>query len=654
MKRVYLKTLILLGMALLLYACEDEERTPEQLERDKIMVIENLLRDNQWGFNDLTVSVRFESRAIPMLANLADENGMIQPGIYNSYAIFGNNQRQLKYTYEFTRDDILLDTALQGNFNRIAGYYVLSTSQIRIKPDTANRVVFEYLNDSEQNKFILSASSNYSEEFISSINTRIINSILSGKPTKIAKSVVKLLQENENVSKAIERFLYDLIHGKIEEITQSPEELSERLARTIIQKLSEIDWEDVLYDKILEFLQNLQAENPENKASELAQRIAEKIESSISQSDIFDTLLPILQDFENETLPVLSSRIAAAVYDKIATELSQENIYNRVYPIWDEFTMADSSTVTETADTLAAIASARFFDADTLTEKLQPFVQKIADTPTRSLSALTQEIIDDVLVPTIDQLNESFPGLELDPDWKSIKPIISSLLTTIKAKLGSSTVEELSANLAEGIINILDLVLQKGFEKAIYSLQEIPADQAASVIASWITNLVELVEQPVIDFIEGKLDEIFQKFEAEKAAQELSALIHAKILQVFGEENLYNLFLPLLEAFQEADLERIARTISRWIIDTGLLPDDLTEEDLIAALTEVISQLIGKVDPDNVTQKLVDLLLNNNLVETLDGKILKQVLETKIYELMGRLAGNVNAIDNITLVIESK
>ena len=66
------------------------------------MAIENLLRDNRWGFHDLTVSVKYESRAIPLLANVADENGMIQPGIYDSYAIFGNNHRQLNNTYEFT------------------------------------------------------------------------------------------------------------------------------------------------------------------------------------------------------------------------------------------------------------------------------------------------------------------------------------------------------------------------------------------------------------------------------------------------------------------------------------------------------------------------------------------------------------------------
>ena len=654
MNRIYLKSIILLIAALLFSACEDDEKTPPQIERDKIMAIENLLRDNQWGFNNLSVTIQFETQALPLLANVADENGMVQPGIYDSYAIFGNNKRQLDYTYEFLRDDILLDTTNQDNFLRIGGYYVLNTEQIRIRLDSVNAIVFNYTNQEENNKFALSTSSIYKEDFIAAVNQRIIDAILLEKPNDISRAIVDFLLNNENLRKAIDRFLYDLLHGKIEEITQSPEELAERLARLIVEKLKEIDWEEVLYERILEFLQNLQAEDPEDTASELARRMADKIEASLSLADIYDTLLPIMQNIENEVLPVLSSRIAAAVYEKIASELSEENIYNRVYPIWEDFTGADSIQVSETADSLAAIASARFFDADTLTEKLMPFVQSIADTPTRNLTQLAQEIIDTTLIPIVDQLNEAFPGLGLDPNWTSIKPVITSVLTAIKAKLGTSTVEELSADLADAIISIMEVVLREGFEAAIYSLQEIPADQAASVIASWLTNLIEMVEQPVIDFIEGKLNEIFKKFEAEKAAQALSVLIHDKILEVFSEENLYNLFLPVLQAFQEADIERIARTISRWIVDTGLLPDDLTEEDLVAALALLLEDLIAQVDPDEATQNLLDFLRDSDLVKNIDGKILKEVLTIKIYELYGRIAGSVNAIEGIELVIELK
>ena len=654
MKRVYTIKFVLFVFVFALLSCEDEKRTAEQLDRDKIMAVEDQLRNNRWAISDLTVSVALDAKAIPLLARVADENGIVHPGIYDSYAIFGNNDRQLKNTLMFNRDEILMDTANQTNFNRIAGYYVLSTSQIRVNPDSSRKINFDYVNNEQQNTILFSATSAYSEELIAAINTRIVNSILAGRPDDLANGVVELITNNEKVSEGIERFLYEIIHSKIEEITQSPEELSESLARILVKKLSEVDWEELLYNKILDFLNDLQAQDPEQRATELAQRMADKISASLTQNDIYEVLLPLLENFENETLPVLASQIAAVVYEKIATELSEENLYDRIIPLWEQFSSADSTSVAETADTLAAVASARFFNADTLTEKLQPLVQSIEDTPTLKLSNLAQDIIDDTLIPSIDSLNEAFPALELNPDWTTVKPIITSLLTAIKAKLGTSTVEELSAELANGIINILDLVLQKAFEKAIFSLQEIPADQAATVIASWITNLIEMVEQPVVDFITEKLDEILLQFESEKAALELSTLIHTKLIELFSEENLYNLFLPLVEKFQEADLERITKVITKIIGELGLIPDDLTEEDLIAALSPLLGELIGKIDPDDTTQKLVDLLLNNDLVDQLEGNVLKQVLRMKLYELQGRLVGSVNSINEIVVIIKQK
>ena len=640
--------------SVIFYACETDEKTAEQIERDKIIAVEDQLRDNTWKFNDLVVSVKLEANAIPLLANVADENGMVQPGIYNSYAIFGNNDRQLKASYQFTRDDILRDTSGSGDFMKIAGYYVLSTSEIRINPDSSNKINFSYSNNADDNTFILNASSFYSPDLIASVNNRIVNSILADRPDDLAEKIVDFLQNNENISKAIERFLYEIIHSKVEEITQSPEEISEKLATAVVEKLGEIDWEEVLYNRILEFLQNLQAEDPEEKAGELAQRLAEKIEASLAQSDIYDVILPILQEFEDNTLPVLASRIAATVYDKISEVLSEENIYNRVYPVWEQLTQADSVTLSETADTLASVVTAYFFDADTLAESLIPFVEKVDETSPFQLGGLSQEIIDSVLIPVVEDINGAFPGLGLDPDWSAVKPVITSLLSAVKAALGNQTIEELSRTLANGIIGVMDTIIQKGFEKAIFSLQEIPADQAASVIASWITNLLEMAEEPVVDFIEGKLNALFDKFEAEKAAETISAVMYNKILEIFSEESLYGLFLPLLEAFQEADVEQIAGLIAAWILELDLKPEDLTKEELIAQLSIVISQLIGNMDPENATQVLLDLLLENDLIEQLDGRILQTVLEFKIYELYGIVAGSINAIDGVEIVISVK
>lgn len=649
----YKPVFYLLAIVLFFGSCrEEDERTPEQIERDKIIEIENTLRTHNWGFNDLKVSVKYETRATPLLANVADENGMVQPGVYDSYDIFGNGKRQLYYTYQFTRDKINVDTNESGNYHRFGGYFVLNSSEIRVNPDSTNALRFQYNYNPENALFTMQSEYARNQAFIDFVNSTIYHSILSGRPGEIADAVVDKILNSEEIANVIEQLLYDLIHGKIDEITQSPEEAAGVLARAIVEKLKEIDWELLLYDKILELLQKLQVDNPEETAAELAQRMADKIQSSISQSDIYDLLLPILEEIENETLPVIANKIANAVYGLIVDKLNYDTIYQKLYPLWEQFTLADSSTIIETSDTLASVVANHFFNVDTLTESLIPFITKVDETI--RLGELAQEIIDSVLIPKVNEINERFPGLELSPDWETVKQYLTGVLTAIKAALGSSTVEELSATLANAVNTVMKSTLQKGFETAIFRLQKIPPDIASSTITAWIINLVEMAEQPVVDFIEEKLNRIFDRFDAEAIAADISEIIYNKIVDVFNEENLYQLILPILESLNEVDMERVARLLSKWLIESGIIQDNISEEQVIAKLTEILSDLIGNINPDETTEKLVELILNSNIVNNIDGKILSKFLELKIYQLLLSIGRNINAIDLIEVSIKIK
>ncbi len=66
-----------------------------------------------------------------------------------------------------------------------------------------------------------------------------------------------------------------------------------------------------------------------------------------------------------------------------------------------------------------------------------------------------------------------------------------------------------------------------------------------------------------------------------------------------------------------------------------------------------ISDLISNnTDVDQITQKLVDMILQSGIVEKIDGKILKQVIEIKTYDLLIKLGKEINAIDTIELSIK--
>ena len=327
------------------------------------------------------------------------------------------------------------------------------------------------------------------------------------------------LLANENVQAAIQQLLYDLIHGNLDELAQNPEEVAQKLAELIVQKLKEVDWETLVYDKLVDLLEELKVDDPEQAALDLAEKIANRIETGISQSDIYEAILPILKDFENETLPKLVPVLSEAIYSVIDNAFSEENIYNKIYPIWMAFSEVDSSSIVELADTLGTVITEHFFDAETLSTSLEPFIATLRSTSNAKIPALAQEIIDEVLIPLVDSINASFPGLELDPDWNSIKPVLVSALTVIKSNIGDQTDAEAAARLADNIIGMMDLLISKGVETALFRLQDIPADQASQVIAAWISNLVDMAEPQIVDFLETKLNELADQFNAEEVAE---------------------------------------------------------------------------------------------------------------------------------------
>jgi hypothetical protein len=379
--------------------------------------------------------------------------------------------------------------------------------------------------------------------------------------------------------------------------------------------------------------------------------MADKIQASISQSDIYTLILPILENIENETLPELATIIAEAVYELISTILSEDNVYDKIFPLWEEFTQADSITVVETADTLAAVVVDHFFDADTLTERFIPFITRIDET--NRLGDLADEIIDSVLIPKVDEINDRFPGLDLIPDWEEINDYLTNVLRALKLALGASTVEELSRALAESTRFIMDVALKEGFETALFRLQDVPPEQAAAIITGWIIELVDIAEKVVVDFIEGKLNDIFNRFDAEKIAEELSYLIYNKLTEVLSEENLYQLILPLLEAINDLDMEHIAKLITKWLLESDIV-GDIDEEQIVSLLTSILAQLIGNVNPDNVTKQLVSLILESDIVQGIDGTILSRLLEFKIYQLLLTIGRDINAIELIEVSIQRK
>ena len=164
----------------LLASCDQDEdiRTPEEKQLENIKATGDLLQYNTWGFNDLIVDVKSEMRAIPLLANLADENGMVQPGTYYSYDIFGNDRRQEVYSYQFMNNKIYLDSVGQGEYQIYGSYAVLRSNEISISLDSLYPVRYKYEYVADEGIFKMSSNQLGNAIIHKAVNLMVAKAIL--------------------------------------------------------------------------------------------------------------------------------------------------------------------------------------------------------------------------------------------------------------------------------------------------------------------------------------------------------------------------------------------------------------------------------------------------------------------------------------------
>ena len=181
MKSVYI--VFVFAVLIVFSSCQKEDPlvSPDYRVIEKVKDTEILLRNNLWGYHDLVVDVQYEMRAIPLLANVADANGMVQPGKYNSYAIYGNAHRQENYSYQFGLSKVYRDTSNSDAYYKMGYYNVLSDKDIRLNPDSLGRFTYEYRYREDDDLFVLTSNqltNGYINDFISKV---VADAILTGQ-----------------------------------------------------------------------------------------------------------------------------------------------------------------------------------------------------------------------------------------------------------------------------------------------------------------------------------------------------------------------------------------------------------------------------------------------------------------------------------------
>ncbi len=630
-------------------SCNKEIKSPEQLNQENIISIQNTLMDNNWNFSNTEVIIKHETRAFPFLSNLADENGMIQAGIYDAHDIYGDNSQHSFMRFLFGRDKISIDSAGLGDFNHFATYFLMTTNKLWIKSSDAklsSRLQYSY--SAESGMFTCSSSNLRNDKVVSILDKIVTNAILNGTPNKIADAFTEKIIENISVKDTIASLLYDIIYGKVDYINQNSEIIAEKVAEKVVDKIAEIDWEEIVYNKLVTLLEELKVENPEAVAADLAFKIENKIQTLVSEQMIYDAIFPYIQNFKDETLTNLVPILSEVIYKVISVVMTEDRIVTKIEPIWEEYSEVDSLKITQVADTLGTVVTHHFFDSNSLSLKLIPFVTDLQNTPVYKLSKLSQNIIDSVLIPVIDRINTHFPGANIEPNWNKVKPAITSSLIIIKSSISSLTPEQAASSLANTIIALINKEMSEGFALGLFYLQEIPADQASLIISAWIINIIDIAEPQIVAFIETELNKIVDKFNAEEVSKLIAAKIHQKIIDVFSEENIYSLIFPILDSIANINVEASAKKITEWLFDLDIIKDNLNQETVINKISDIINQLIiDKIDAHNIAQKLTEAIMSSNIVEGIDSTFLKKIITIKTYEFLLTISNSLNAVESV-------
>ena len=212
--------------AVSIFSCLSSCEEPPDPVIKAVEEAENALQGNTWSMKDFTVEVKNPDIPLPFMAGATNSTSdSLQSGLYSINDIFGGIDDATLYRFAFTPDgDILSDSTNSGSFVGTGSYRILGSNDIRLSFDVLekNRLRFLYTYISSEKVFDLDLDEEIAEKQLKRFNDQIKKRIVRETPDKIGDAIATLLFENEAVQNAINRFLVDLIAGKLDVLNNIP------------------------------------------------------------------------------------------------------------------------------------------------------------------------------------------------------------------------------------------------------------------------------------------------------------------------------------------------------------------------------------------------------------------------------------------------
>ncbi|WP_167606449.1 hypothetical protein [Maribellus sediminis] len=607
-------SLMLLTVVLVFVSCEQPmDPVIKSVEQTKA-----LLHAHHWHVDDFSVEVKDKDIPPPILWNLADSLSMA--GIFDLDDMVFDASEMRKMIVEFTPDGKIVPLNeetqwLKTDDEHIASYFVINDQSLRIKNDKVT-LHYKYFYYSDENQLLLTVTENEAASLISDINKKLIDRISNQSPDKLADIITSILYNNEALHEIINNALVDMISGKLDFINDiNPDEASKYLAEEILMALQSIDWETKLTEILKEELEKITGIDAEAVAQQMSTAIALKINESLSVENIYDFVLPYLDNLVSN--PEQSSeQIAQLIVQLFFTVFNQDNLQAIISHAWADFTMLEDERVAEISSKLTNIVQDLWINEDALVSLLLPFTLKIDETSILKMGELADQATESIRV-VVGKINETFPDLNLTPDYENLNSSIKTIFIAAKPAIGLAGGPEKAA---QGVANIVldnfitTELLNNTFSSTIKYLQTIDADMVGEKIASWLVNLEEKLAPEIIENLKQLFGPILENINPEFTAFKIAKALNGFIGESVTPEALNSLIYPILKAFTEINAEAVANFIAVKLLESDLINGIINQENLVQILLPVLTA-ISDSDTKEIAQSLINAILNTGIFE---------------------------------------
>lgn len=611
----------------------------------------NTLQAYTWVLTDYQVVVKNPDIPPPVLINVSDS--VIEAGNYQLNDMIPYGTDFPVYIIQFTDDNkILVDSANTGDFVDQGGsYFVFNNINIRIKPPGVEKEIYNYYYNSDLQSMTFNLTEEAASRAIDDVNELLTSWVVNETPNEIGNAIAQKVDSSQKLQETVQEFLENAIAGKISDITDfNPQKAADTLAALIMASIDSVDWESTLSDAINTELQKITDINADSLAPIIAQNVADVIQSAFGVDELYNILLPYMDGLDSQDPETMANNIATLIVQALGNVFDQQNLQQIITPIWEQFTKLDTTQVNAIAVTLTDITEANWLNPDTLTAVFLPFTEKIEETPMSQLGNLAQQTTDSLEVH-INQLNETFPGLNFSPDYNQIETDIKGILVAAKPIIGTIGADTVAMNIAEMLLNnyLTTDNIEHAFASAIHYLQTIDPETAANTIAIWLENIEQRIEPDLIEWLTTKLSPIIENADPEYTAFKIAEQVNAFVVDHFTEENTESIVLPLLQKITNINTEALANLIAKTILNSSLVKDGFTQDDIANKLLPVL-QDIHNIDPQKLSEMIVDALsdvFRNNY----SPERLSNIIAFLLYKMAWNVFKITNNFHEVTIVI---